>query len=195
VRFRCGQHQWQERSRLRHQGGRAPRPRDGASAARTARDPRPDRRHDPVLQAVPLGQALRHQQRSAARARAAAIAAGPRRAERALRVHPVRLLLDRLPLVLVEPGQVRRPGRPAAGLPLHRRHARPGDCRTAGQPRGPVSPVPLPHHHELRRRLPQGPQPDARDQQDQGHDAPHATASTGSAAGACSSWTSCCSDT
>jgi succinate dehydrogenase / fumarate reductase iron-sulfur subunit len=52
---------------------------------------------------------------------------GPRGAERALRVHPVRLLLDVLPVVLVEPGQVRRPGGPAAGLPLHRRHARPGD--------------------------------------------------------------------
>ena len=53
--------------------------------------------------------------------------AGARGAERPVRVHPVRLLLDLLPVVLVEPGQVRRPGGPAAGLPLHRRHARPGD--------------------------------------------------------------------
>jgi succinate dehydrogenase/fumarate reductase-like Fe-S protein len=33
----------------------------------------------------------------------------------------VRLLLDLVPVVLVEPGQVRRSGRPAASLPLHRR--------------------------------------------------------------------------
>ena len=59
---------------------------------------------------------------------------GARGAERPVRVHPVRLLLDLLPLVLVEPGQVRRPGGPAAGLPLHRRHARPGDRAAPGQP-------------------------------------------------------------
>ncbi len=39
-----------------------------------------------------------------------------RRAERPVRVHPVRQLLHQLPQLLVEPGQVRRPGRPAAGL-------------------------------------------------------------------------------
>ena len=88
--------------------------------------------------------------------------AGARGAERPVRVHPVRVLLDLVPVVLVEPGQVRRPGGPAAGLPLHRRHARPGDRRAPRQPRGPVPPVPLPHDHELRRRLPEGPQPDAR---------------------------------
>ena len=68
---------------------------------------------------------------AAAGARAPAVARGPRGAERPLRVHPVRLLLDLLPVVLVESGQVRRPGRPAAGLPLHRRHARPGDRASA----------------------------------------------------------------
>ena len=35
-----------------------------AAAARPAGDPRPDRRHDAVLQAVPLDQALRDQPRS-----------------------------------------------------------------------------------------------------------------------------------
>jgi succinate dehydrogenase / fumarate reductase iron-sulfur subunit len=49
-----------------------------------------------------------------------AVAGRPRRAQRPVRVHPVRLLLHQLPVVLVEPGQVRRPGRPAGGLPLHR---------------------------------------------------------------------------
>ena len=38
-----------------------------------------------------------------------------------------RMLLDLVPVVVVEPGQVRRSGRAAAGLPLHRRHPRPGD--------------------------------------------------------------------
>ena len=111
VRLRRDEHQRQERPRLHHQDRRAARARHAAAAARPAGDPRPDRRHDAVLQAVPLDQAVRDQQRPAAGARAAAVAAGARGAERPLRVHPVRLLLDRLPVVLVEPGQVRRPGR------------------------------------------------------------------------------------
>ena len=39
---------------------------------------------------------------------------------------------------------------------------RPGDQRAPRQPRRSVPPVPLPHDHELRRRLPEGPEPDAR---------------------------------
>ena len=107
---------------------------------------------------------------AAAREGAPAVARGARRAQRPVRVHPVRELLDQLPELLVEPGQVRRPGRPAAGLPLHRRQPRRGHRRAARQPRGPVPPVPLPHDHELRRRLPEGPEPDAGDRQDQGTD-------------------------
>ena len=107
---------------------------------------------------------------AAAREGAPAVARGARRAERPVRVHPVRVLLDRVPELLVEPRQVRRPGRAAAGLPLHRRQPRRGDQRAARQPRGPVPPVPLPHDHELRRRLPEGAQPDARHRQDQGAD-------------------------
>jgi ferredoxin len=57
--------------------------------------------------------------------RSAAVARRARRAQRPVRVHPVRLLLHQLPVVLVEPGQVRRPGRSAAGLPLHRGQPRP----------------------------------------------------------------------
>src|SRR4051812_9183721 len=68
------------------------------------------------------------------------------------------MLLDLVPVVLVEPGQVRGPGRPAAGLSLHRRLARPDDERAPGQSRGPVSAVPLPYHHELCGRLPEAPQ-------------------------------------
>jgi succinate dehydrogenase / fumarate reductase iron-sulfur subunit len=47
-----------------------------------------------------------------------------------------------------------------AGLPLHRGYARRGRQRAPGRPRGPVSPVSLPHDHELRRRVPEEPQPD-----------------------------------
>ena len=42
-------------------------------------------------------------------------------ARRALRVHPVRLLLDLVPELLVERGPLPRPGRAAAGLPLGQR--------------------------------------------------------------------------
>ena len=45
---------------------------------------------------------------------------GPREARRALRVHPVRLLLDLLPELLVELRPLSRPGRAAAGQPLAR---------------------------------------------------------------------------
>ena len=56
-----------------------------------------------------------------------------------------------------------------AGLPLHRRQPRPGHGRPHRQPRGSVPAVPLPHDHELRRRVPEEPQSVARDRQDQGH--------------------------
>ena len=42
------------------------------------------------------------------------------------------------------------------------------DRRAARQPRGSLPAVPLPHDHELRRRVPEEPQPDAGDRQDQG---------------------------
>jgi succinate dehydrogenase / fumarate reductase iron-sulfur subunit len=53
-------------------------------------------------------------------------------------------------------------------VPVHRGFARPRDQRAARQPRGPVPAVPLLLDHELRRRVPEGPQPDARDRADQG---------------------------
>ncbi|EHP39743.1 succinate dehydrogenase iron-sulfur subunit [Cupriavidus basilensis OR16] len=82
-------------------------------------------------------------------------------------IKPVRKLLDVVPVVLVEPGQVRRPGRPAASLSLYRGQPRPGDQRASGRPERPVPPVPLPQHHELRRRLPEGAEPDQGHRQDQ----------------------------
>jgi succinate dehydrogenase / fumarate reductase iron-sulfur subunit len=74
------------------------------------------------------------------------------------------------PSFLVEPGQIRWPGRLAASVPLHRGQPRPCHRRAAGQPGRPVPAVPLPHHHELRRCLPQGTQPDQGHRQDQGID-------------------------
>ena len=56
---------------------------------------------------------------------AAAIARGSRGAQRPLRMHPVRVLLDVVPVVLVESRQIRRARGSAAGLSFHRRHARP----------------------------------------------------------------------
>lgn len=67
----------------------------------------------------------------------------------------VRVLLQPVPVVLVEPGQVRRPCRFAAGLPFHLRQPRPGHRRTAGRPERRLPPVPMPYDHELHRSLPE----------------------------------------
>ena len=50
------------------------------------------------------------------------------------------------------------PARPAAGLPLDRRLARRGHRRAAGRPGRSVPALSLPHHHELRADLPEGPE-------------------------------------
>ena len=94
--------------------------------------------------------------------RAPAVARGARRASMACTSASCqRVLPTSCPsFPLVEPGQVRRPGRPVAGLSLHRRQPRRSHRRPPGQPGGSVPPVPLPHHHELCRRLSQGSQPD-----------------------------------
>ncbi len=69
VRLGRDEHQRQERPRVHHQArgpegaGRAP------AAARAAGHPRPDRRHDAVLQAVPLDQAVPGQRRRRRRRR------------------------------------------------------------------------------------------------------------------------------
>ncbi len=58
-----------------------------------------------------------------------------------------------------------------AGLSLDRRQPRRGGGRAPGRPRRSFSAVSLPHHHELHRSLPQGPesgQGDRRDQADDG---------------------------
>src|SRR5690606_27711922 len=88
-----------------------------------------------------------------------------------LRVHPVRVLLDLVPLLLVERRKVPGPRHPAAGLSLADRQPPRGYGRAARQPRGPVQALPLPHHHELLQDLPQGAQPGKGDRRDQEDDA------------------------
>ena len=95
----------------------------------------------------------------------------PRQARRALRVHPVRLLLDLVPELLVEPGALSRPRGAAAGAALARSTRatrRPASGSTiAGRP---VPALPLPHHHELHQGVPEEPQPREGDRRDQGGD-------------------------
>jgi len=154
-------------ARVHHQPARAEGAGGAEAAARPAGDPRlvvdMSQFFKQYHSIKPYSSTTRRRRNGAP-----AVGGGPRGTGRPLRVHPVRVLLDGLPVVLVEPGQVRRTGRAAAGLPLHRRQPRPGGERAARQPRGPIPAVPLLLDHELRRRVPEGPQPDARDRQDQG---------------------------
>ena len=46
----------------------------------------------------------------------------PRQARRHVRVHPLRLLLNLVPILLVEPGGVPRPGRAAPRQQVYRNH-------------------------------------------------------------------------
>ena len=89
-----------------HAGGQGPRPG-------------PHR----LLRAATLDRALAEDRDAGARERMAAEPRGPREARRALRVHPVRLLLDLLPVLLVERRPLSRPGGAAAGLSLADRFA------------------------------------------------------------------------
>src|ERR1700674_1093756 len=73
-------------------------------------------------------------------------------------MHPVRLLLDLVPELLVEQRPLSRTCRPAAGEPLGQGQPRRSYRRAARQSRGPVPALSLPHHPELRQGLPEGPQ-------------------------------------
>src|ERR1700738_1609755 len=99
-----------------------------------------------------------------------AVAAGPRKTRRTLRMYPLRLLLDILPELLVERRSLSRPRLFFASLPLAHRFARRGGRRTARQCRGSVPPLSLPHDPELRQGLPQGPEPGESDRRNQEHD-------------------------
>ena len=110
-----------------------------------------------------------------------AVDRGPPQARRALRVHPLRLLLDLLPVLLVERRPLPRPGGAAARLPLDHRLPRRGDRRAAGRARGSVQALPLPHDHELRPDLPEAPEPGEGDRRDQEADGRAADVTRGSA--------------
>ena len=77
---------------------------------------------------------LQSDEPAAARPRAAAIGGGARKARRAVGVHPVLLLHDRVPVLLVERRALSGAGGAAAGLSLDRRQPRRGD-RRAGSTR------------------------------------------------------------
>src|SRR5476651_1701297 len=82
----------------------------------------------------------------------------------------VRLLLDLVPELLVEQRALSWSRGAAASATLDRRQPRRGDRRAAGQSRGSVPALPLPHHHELRQFLPQAPQSRQGHRGDQEHD-------------------------
>src|SRR5437868_14386817 len=86
-------------------------------------------------------------------------------------MHPVRLLLDLMPELLVERRPLSGAGRAAAGLSLADRQPRRSDRRASRQSRGSVPPLSLPHDHELRQGLSEASEPgqgDRRDQEDDG---------------------------
>ena len=91
----------------------------------------------------------------AADARAPAVARGARQARRPVGVHPVLLLLDLVPVLLVERRALSRARHPAAGLSLAGRQPRRGQGRAARPAGGSVPALSLPHHHELHQDLPQ----------------------------------------
>lgn len=92
---------------------------------------------------------------------------GPQEAGRPVRVHPLRVLLDVVPVVLVELGGVPGPRHPAAVVPVAGRLARREDGPAQGRPQQLDEPVPLPHHPQLHPHMPQGPQPRPGDRPDQ----------------------------
>ncbi len=98
------------------------------------------------------------------------IARGARQAGWPVGVHPVLLLHDLLPELLVERRPVSGSGGAAAGVSLDRRFARRGDGGAAGCAGGPVQAVSLPHDHELHADLPEGAEPGEGDRRDQAVD-------------------------
>jgi ferredoxin len=100
------------------------RRRSRSIPCRTCRWSRTWCRISPLLRAVRLDQAVAAERVAGAAGQGApAVQGRPRKARRSVRVHPVRLLLDQLPELLVERRTLPRPGRAAAGLSLARRTA------------------------------------------------------------------------
>src|SRR5215472_11988852 len=91
-------------------------------------------------------------------------------ARRLVRMHPLRLLLDLLSVLLVESGAVLGPRGAAPSLSLARGFARRGKRRAPRSSRGSLPALSLPHHHELRHCLPEGLEPLAGHRRDQADD-------------------------
>lgn len=82
--------------------------------------------------------------------------AGSQNLGRIVRVHFVCVLLDFVPIVLVELGQILGPGRADAGLPMDHRFARRCGRGAIGPSTRSVQRVPLPHDHELHQNMSKG---------------------------------------
>jgi hypothetical protein len=77
------------------------------------------------------------------------------------------LLLDLVPILLVEPRGVPRPRRASPVVPLDRRLARREDGRAPGCSQQQHELVPMPHYSQLLEDVPQGLEPGAGDCGDQ----------------------------
>ena len=101
---------------------------------------------------------MRAQSPPAAGSGAASVQGGAPEARRALRMHPLRVLLHELSELLVERRPLPRPGGSPSGLPVARGQSGRGGRGAPRRSGGSVSAVSLPHHHELHHRLSEGPQ-------------------------------------
>ena len=79
----------------------------------------------------------------------------------------MRVLFNGVSVVLVESGQVRWTGWPAAGLPVPRRFTGHGHAGETGQSRRSVPALSLPHDSKLHRHLPEEPESRVCDRPDQ----------------------------
>jgi hypothetical protein len=85
-------------------------------------------------------------------------------------MHSLLLLLDLVPELLVEPGQISRSIDPAAIVPLACRQPRSAHRRPARSARRSVPALSLSYHHELHQDLPERTQPGSGDWPHQGND-------------------------
>jgi hypothetical protein len=86
-------------------------------------------------------------------------------------MHSLRLLLDLMPIILVEPGGVPWPRCPSPVLPMDCRLPRREKGRAPGCSQQQHELVPMPHHSQLLEDMSQGTQPCAghrRDQEEHG---------------------------
>src|SRR5690348_6744759 len=122
MRFLRDEHRWKKSPRLPDPDGRFERWHEPnySAAAHTGLEGSGSRSHG-FVRAIRADRALAAKRPGAARPRTPSVARRARPARRVMGVHPLLLLLDLLPELLVEPGQVSRPVNPAAVLSLARR--------------------------------------------------------------------------